>query len=118
MAGWRCEGTDLREVLRRLHLGEPDRRIARELSLSRNAVASYRRWAERHELLRSPLPDAATLAALLRPPERERPSVPTLSGRSLPIQFDAWPPLITVGMVVARPLFGAVRHGRPPTHAA
>ena len=74
MAGRRCEVTDVREVLRRLHLGEPDRRIARELGLSRNTVASYRRWAERHELLSGPLPDAATLAAWLRPPERARPA--------------------------------------------
>jgi hypothetical protein len=31
--------TDIRELLRRLQLGEPDRRIARDLSLSRNTVA-------------------------------------------------------------------------------
>ncbi len=73
MAGRRHEVTDVREVVRRLHLGEPERRIARELGLSRNTVASYRRWAERHALLSGPLPDAATLAALLRPPARERP---------------------------------------------
>jgi transposase len=73
MAGRRCEVTDVREVLRRLRAGEPERRIARELALSRNTVASYRRWAERHGLLTGDLPDAGTLAALLRPPERERP---------------------------------------------
>jgi hypothetical protein len=28
--------TDIREILRRLHLGEPDRRIARDLGVSRN----------------------------------------------------------------------------------
>ena len=43
MAGRRCEVTDVREVLRRLRAGEPERRIARELALSRNTVASYRR---------------------------------------------------------------------------
>ncbi len=74
MAGRRCEVTDVREVLRRLRAGEPERRIARELALSRNTVASYRRWAERHGLLTGDLPDPATLAALLRPPERERPA--------------------------------------------
>ena len=51
MAGRRCEVTDVREVLRRLRAGEPERRIARELALSRNTVASYRRWAERTGLL-------------------------------------------------------------------
>ena len=39
---------DIREILRRLHLGEPDRRIARDLSISRNTVAHYRLWAARH----------------------------------------------------------------------
>jgi len=74
MAGWRCEVTDVREVLRRLQLGEPERRIARELSLSRNTVASYRRWGERQGLLGGPLPEAATLAALLHPPGQDRPA--------------------------------------------
>jgi len=74
MAGRRCEVTDVREVLRRLRLGEPERRIARELSLSRNTVAGYRRWAERHGLLTGALPDPATLAAWLHPPERARPA--------------------------------------------
>lgn len=43
MAARRCEVTDVREVLRRLRLGEPARRIARELGLSRNTVAGYHR---------------------------------------------------------------------------
>ena len=73
MAGRRCEVTDVREVLRRLRAGDPERRIARELALSRNTVAGYRRWAERHSLLMGDLPDPATLAALLHPPARERP---------------------------------------------
>ena len=74
MAGRRCTVIDVREVLRRLRLGEPERRIARDLALSRNTVASYRRWAERHGLLMGDLPDPAALAAVLRPPERERPA--------------------------------------------
>ena len=45
MAGRRSPVTDIREILRRLQLGEPDRRIARDLSVSRNTVAHYRRWA-------------------------------------------------------------------------
>ncbi len=43
MAGRRCKVIDVREVLRRLRLGEPERRIARDLDLSRNTVAYYRR---------------------------------------------------------------------------
>jgi hypothetical protein len=62
--------TDIREILRRLQRGEPDRRIARDLDVSRNTVARYRVWAAGHGVLDSgPLPDAATLAGLLeRPP--------------------------------------------------
>ena len=74
MAGRRCKVTDIREVLRRLRLGEPERRIARELDLSRNTVAGYRRWAQAQGLLTGALPDAAQLAALLHPPEAERPA--------------------------------------------
>jgi len=69
MAARRCEVTDVREVLRRLRLGEPARRIARELGLSRNTVASYHRWAQQHGLFTGELPDPATLATLLHPPE-------------------------------------------------
>jgi DNA-binding CsgD family transcriptional regulator len=43
MAGRRCKVTGVREVLRRYRLGEPERRIARDLALSRNTVAGYRR---------------------------------------------------------------------------
>jgi transposase len=67
--------TDIREILRRLQLGEPDRRIARDLDISRNTVAHYRLWARRHDLLGGgPLPDVATLAALLTPPDQKRPA--------------------------------------------
>ena len=56
--------TDIRELLRRLQLGEPDRRIARDLSLSRNTVARYRQWATAHKVLPGALPEPAALAAL------------------------------------------------------
>ena len=72
MAGRRCEVTDVRELLRRLRMGDADRRIARELGLGRNTVARYRRWARDQGLLTGELPDAATLAARLQPPERPR----------------------------------------------
>ena len=43
MAGRRSPVTETREVLRRLHLGERARRIARDLGVSRNTVAHYQR---------------------------------------------------------------------------
>jgi transposase len=67
--------TDIREILRRLQLGEPDRRVARDLGISRNTVARYRGWARRHGVLDGgPLPDLATLVGLLTPAPTERPS--------------------------------------------
>ena len=75
MAGRRSPVTDIREILRRLQLGEPDRRIARDLGISRNTVARYRLWAARHGVLEgAPLPDPATLAGLLTPAPAERPA--------------------------------------------
>jgi transposase len=65
--------TDVREIVRRLQLGEPDRRIARDLGVSRNTVARYRAWAAPQHLLERPLPEPATLAALLAPADRQRP---------------------------------------------
>ena len=66
--------TDIRELLRRLQLGEPDRRIARDLGLSRNTVARYRQWAKDQGLLRAALPAPAVLATLLQPVPTERPA--------------------------------------------
>jgi len=51
MAGRRSPVTDIREIVRRLQLGEPDRRIARDLGVGRNTVARYREWADKHALL-------------------------------------------------------------------
>jgi transposase len=74
VAGRRSPVTDIREIVRRLQRGEPDRRIARDLDVSRNTVARYRVWAARHGVLDGgALPDAATLATLLAPPPNERP---------------------------------------------
>jgi hypothetical protein len=46
---------DIREMLRRLQLGQGDRAIARDLRTSRKTVAKYRPWAEAQGLLRGPL---------------------------------------------------------------
>jgi FixJ family two-component response regulator len=51
MAGQRSPVTEIREILRRLQLGERARRIARDLEVSRNTVAHYRQWAAKHGLL-------------------------------------------------------------------
>ncbi len=90
MAGRRCEVTDVREVLRRLRLGEPVRRIARELHVSRNTVAGYHRWARQHGLLTGELLDAATLATLLHPPERARPPAEQSGVAPFRDQVVAW----------------------------
>jgi hypothetical protein len=67
--------TDIREILRRLQVGEPDRRIARDLGVGRNTVARYRDWARQHGVLAGgALPDPATLAGLLAPAPIERPA--------------------------------------------
>jgi transposase len=66
--------TDIREILRRVQLGEPDRRIARDLGVSRNTVAHYRLWAERHGVLTGLLPEPGVLAALVQPAPQERPA--------------------------------------------
>jgi transposase len=53
MAGRRKSVLDVREMVRRLRLGEGDRRIARDLATSRNTVAKYREWAKSEGLLDS-----------------------------------------------------------------
>jgi transposase len=73
MAGRRSPVTEIREILRRLQLGERARRIARDLGVSRNTVAHYRQWAATHGLLSGPLPEPAALAALLTVPPTQRP---------------------------------------------
>ena len=55
----------LRELIYRLRAGESQRRIARDLGLSRTTVSKYRTWAEAQGYLDEthPLPDNATLMA-------------------------------------------------------
>ncbi len=67
MSGWRTGVLEVREILRRLRLNESERRVARDLGLSRNTVAKYRSWAaERGYLaLDTPLPDTAVLQEAL-----------------------------------------------------
>lgn len=64
----------IRELIYRLRAGESQRRIARDLAMSRTTVSKYQAWAEAQGYLEPsrPLPDDATLAAALgeapRPP--------------------------------------------------
>jgi transposase len=57
---------DIREIVRRLQLGQGDRAIARDLTTSRKTVAKYRAWAATQGLLVGPLPDPARLQGLLQ----------------------------------------------------
>ncbi len=74
MAGRRSPVTDIREILRRVHLGERARRIARDLGVSRNTVAHDQRWAAQRGVLTGPLPEPAALAAMLATPPGPRPA--------------------------------------------
>ena len=58
MAGRRADVLDIRELIRRVQLGEGDRQIARDLQVSRKTVSKYRAWAQQHALATGPLPDA------------------------------------------------------------
>jgi hypothetical protein len=56
---------EIRELIRRLRLGDMERQIARDLQVSRKTVSKYRAWAQQQDLVSGPLPDAATLQARL-----------------------------------------------------
>ena len=58
MAGRRCDVLDVREMLRRLRLGESARAVAKGLGVSRNTVREYVAWFEAERLLPG---DAAAL---------------------------------------------------------
>ena len=116
MAGRRCEVTDGREVLRRLRLGEPARRIARERNVSRNTVAGYHRWARQHGLLTGELPEAATLAPLLRPPERPRAREVPSSVAPFRAQVVAWRQQGVEGQAIFQLL--VEQHGFPGSYSA
>lgn len=82
MAGRRSPVTEIREILRRLQLGERARRIARDLAVSPNTVAHYRRWASTRGLLTGPLPEPAALARFGGPP---RPALVAQPGHGGPL---------------------------------
>jgi transposase len=56
---------DVREILRRLQVGEGDREVSRDLHVSRKTVAKYRLWAQGQGLLRGRFPIRVGFQALL-----------------------------------------------------
>ena len=82
MAGRRADVLDIREILRRLQLGERDRRIARDLHISRKTVSKYHAWAAAQGLLTGPLPEAAALQATLAA------TLPVVAGATLATALD------------------------------
>jgi len=69
MAGRRTNVLDIREILRRVRLGESDRRIGRDLTVDRKTVAEYRAWAQALGFLDPgiELPGADVIAEKLKP---------------------------------------------------
>jgi transposase len=64
----------LRDLINRMRAGESERRIARDMDISRTTVRKYRELAEPHGYLRPdhPLPDDATLRSAFGPGPQPR----------------------------------------------
>lgn len=56
---------NIREILRRMQLGQGDRAIARDLTTRRKTASKYRDWAAAEGLVAGPLPEPAALRARL-----------------------------------------------------
>jgi transposase len=71
----------LRDLIYRLRAGESERRIAKDLKVSRPTVHKYRLWAESQGYLNpaQPLPELASLVAALGPVAPAPPMVSTLA---------------------------------------
>lgn len=79
MTARRTGVSDLREMIRRFKVGESDRRVARDLGVSRNTVKKYRAWAQQQGFLDAPvLPVSGVLEERLKtstpPPDLGPPS--------------------------------------------
>jgi transposase len=79
MSGRRADMLDIREILRRVRLGESDRAIVKALGVSRKTVRKYRQWAEQAGLPAGELPPTEQLSALLQTslPEVPPPQTPS-----------------------------------------
>ena len=76
MAGRRRDVLDVREILRRLQLGQGHRAIARELGTSRKTVAKYHQWARQQGFDLGSVPPPAELQVRLSAADRPPPRVP------------------------------------------
>ncbi len=79
MSGRRADMLDIREILRRVRLGESDRAIVKALGVSRKTVRKYRQWAEQVGMPADELPPIEQLSALLQTslPEAPPPQTPS-----------------------------------------
>jgi transposase len=79
MSGRRADMLDIREILRRVRLGESDRAIVKALGVSRKTVRKYRQWAEQVGVPGDELPPSEQLSALLQTslPETPPPQTPS-----------------------------------------
>jgi transposase len=66
VAGRRTDVLDVREILRRLRLGQGVRAVARDMAVSRKTVSRYRDWACGVGLLEGDLPEPGELDRRLR----------------------------------------------------
>jgi transposase len=78
----------LRDLIYRLRAGESERRIAKDLQVSRPTVHKYRLWAEGQGYLKpeQPLPDQATLVAALGPAPQPPQMTSTLAAYQLTVE--------------------------------
>ena len=97
MAGRRCDVLDVREMLRRLRLGESARAVAKGLGVSRNTVREYVAWFEAEALL---VDDAAVLPSAAELEERLARAEPVAEPPRLMPYRDEIAELISAGLQV------------------
>ena len=76
--------TEIREILRRLQLGERARRIARDLGVSRNTVAHYRRLGRHARAADGAVARAGEAGRVARAPAGAAPGPGAVPGRAIP----------------------------------
>ncbi len=80
----------LRDLINRLRADESERRIARDMGISRTTVRKYRDLAESHGYLRpdQTLPDDATLRSAFGPDPQPRPRAATSTWSHIKTRFS------------------------------
>jgi transposase len=108
---------DIHELLRLLRAGESERRIRHLLGYNRRTIRRYQAWAAAQDLLRGPLPDTATLQAVL---ERTLPPTPAPQQTSSVAAYrEEIATLRAQGVEVAAIRARLVeRHGEPISYSA